>query len=185
MADELAVIIREAVGVFHATADMESAIQELQESGFDRAEISLLAGEETVRQKLRHKYYDAKSLEDDPKAPRSAFVSTELIGDAEGALIGGLFYVGALASVGAVVASGGAFGAILLAMAAGGGSAVLIGSLLARVVGKHHSDHLQHQLERGGLVVWVRTKDQAHEQRAVGVLKGNKATDVHVHSIEA
>jgi hypothetical protein len=70
-------------------------------------------------------------------------------------------------------------------MAAGGGSAVLIGSLLARVVGKHHSDHLQHQLERGGLVVWVRTKDQAHEQRAVGVLKGNKATDVHVHSIEA
>ena len=76
MAGESAVIIREAVGVFHATADMESAIQELQESGFDRAEISLLAGEETVRQKLRHKYYDAKSLEDDPKAPRSAFVST-------------------------------------------------------------------------------------------------------------
>ena len=178
MADESAVIIREAVGVFHVTADMESAIQELQESGFDRAEISLLAGEETVRQKLRHKYYDAKSLEDDPKAPRSAFVSTESIGDAEGALIGGLFYVGALASVGAVVASGGSFGAILLAMAAGGGSAGLIGSLLARVVGKH-------QLERGGLVVWVRTKDQAHEQRAVGVLKGNKATDVHVHSIEA
>jgi hypothetical protein len=185
MADEPVVIIREAVGVFHAAADMEDAIQELEENGFDRAEISLLAGEETVRNKLGHRYYDAKSVEDDPKVPRTAFVSTESIGDAEGALIGGLFYVGALAAAGAVVASGGSFGAILLATAAGGGSAGLIGSLLARVVGKHHADHLQHQLERGGLVVWVRTRDQTHEQRAVDIIRGNKANDVHVHSIEA
>lgn len=37
--------IREAVGVFHNAAEMEAAIEALEESGFDRAEISLLAGE--------------------------------------------------------------------------------------------------------------------------------------------
>ena len=177
--------VREAVGVFHVAADMEAAIEELEESGFDRAEISLLAGEETVRRKLGHRFYDAKSLEDDPKVPRTAFVSTESVGDAEGALLGGLFYVGAIAAAGAVVASGGSLGAALLATAAGGGSAGLIGGLLARLVGKHHADHLQAQLERGGLLVWVRTRDEAHEQRAVEILKRNKADDVHLHSIEA
>ena len=185
MADEQAAKIREAVGVFHAAADMESAIEELEQNGFDRSEISLLAGEETVRQKLGHRFCDAKSVEDDPNVPRTAFVSTESIGDAEGALLGGLFYVGAIAAAGAVVASGGSLGAALLATAVGGGSAGMIGGLLARIVGKHHADHLQRQLERGGLVVWVRTRDETREQRAAEILKRNKADDVHIHSIEA
>jgi hypothetical protein len=163
MADEEAVEIREAVGVFHSAADIESAIEELEENGFDRAEISLLASDEAVRQKLGHRFY----------------------GDAEGALLGGLMYVGALAAAGAVVASGGSFGAILAATAVGGGSGGLIGGILAGLVGKHHSDHLQRQLERGGLLLWVRTRDQAHEQRAVDILKRNKALDVHLHTIEA
>jgi hypothetical protein len=184
MPDEQAEIIREAVGVFHATEDLENAIEELEENGFDRAEISLLAGEETVRQKLGHRFYDAKSVEDDPNVPRTAFVSTESIGDAEGALLGGLFYVGAIAAAGAVVASGGSLGAALLATAVGGSSTEMIGALLARFVGKHHADYLQKQLERGGLVVWVRTRDDSYEQRAVDILKRNKAEDVHLHTIE-
>jgi hypothetical protein len=184
MAGDQDVKIREAVGVFQSASDMEGAVEDLEENGFDRAEISFLASEETVRQKLGHRFYDAKSLEDNPKVPRTAFVSTESIGDAEGALMGGLMYVGALAAAGAVVASGGSFGAVLAATAAGGGSGGLIGSILAGFVGKHHGDHLQHQLERGGLLVWVRTRDQGHEQRAVEILKRNNAMDVHLHTIE-
>ena len=63
--------IREAVGVFKDAGKMEDAVEELEESGFDRAEISLLASDDTVRQKLGHRFYDAKSLEDDPAVPRS------------------------------------------------------------------------------------------------------------------
>lgn len=185
MADGETVMIREAVGVFQSAMDMENAVEALEENGFDRAEISLLASEDSVHQKLGHRFYDAKSLEDNPKVPRTAFVSTESIGDAEGAFGGALFYVGALAAAGTIVASGGSFGAILAATAAGGGAAGLIGGLLAGFLGKHHSDHLQHQLERGGLLVWVRTRDQAHEQRAVDILKQCKAEDVHLHTIEA
>ena len=48
--------IREAVGVFHDPASLQEAIDELLSSGFDRAEVSLLAGEHAVEEKLRHRY---------------------------------------------------------------------------------------------------------------------------------
>ena len=177
--------IREAVGVFQTAPQMESAIEELEEHGFDRAEISLLASDDAVRQKLGHRFYDAKSLEDDPAVPRTAFVSTESIGDAEGALIGGLMYVGALAAAGIVVASGGAFGALLTAAVAGTASGGLVGGVLATLVGDQHAKLIQDQLDRGGLLVWVRTPSPVDEQKAVDILTRNGAADVHVHSISA
>jgi hypothetical protein len=41
MSEPAKVEIREAVGVFHTAPEMEAAIEELEEHGFDRAEISL------------------------------------------------------------------------------------------------------------------------------------------------
>jgi hypothetical protein len=185
MSDTHTTTIREAVGVFHNAEEMEAAIEELEESGFDRAEISLLASQAAVHEKLGHAYADAKSLEDSTLAPRTAFVSTEAIGDAEGAVLGGLIYVGALVAAGTVVASGGSFGALLAATAVGTASGGLVGGTLAALVGKQHADSLQEQLDRGGLLVWVRTPTEADENRAVDVLKRNKASDVHLHTIEA
>jgi hypothetical protein len=185
MTGENEMTIRETVGVFHSAEHMEGAIEDLEEHGFDRAEISLLASQDIVRAKLGHIYTDVAELEDDPAIPRTAFISTEAVGDAEGALIGGLMYVGALAAAGAVVASGGTFGAVLAGAVTGGGSGGLIGGVLASLVGQHHADHLQQQLDRGGLLLWVRTTDKEHEERAVNILKRNNASDVHVHSIAA
>ena len=59
------------------------------------AELSLLASEAAVEEKLGHRYRRVRDLADDPEVPRDAYVSTEAIGGAEGALIGGLMYVGA------------------------------------------------------------------------------------------
>lgn len=123
---------REVVGIFHTPEDLEAAIDQLLSSGFDRAEISLLAAEQAVQDKLGHRYVKATALADDQTVPRTAYISTGAIGDAEGALIGGLFYVGATLTLGAVVASGGAFAAALAAAAIAGGTGGLIGSLLAR-----------------------------------------------------
>lgn len=39
-----------------------------------------------------------RALAEDPTVPRAAYVSTEAIGGAEGGLIGGLMYVGAVVS---------------------------------------------------------------------------------------
>lgn len=173
----------EAVGIFHRAEDFQNAINALLSSGFDRAELSLLASASAVAEKLGPHYRATGTLADDPEVPRAAYVSTEAIGDAEGALIGGLVYVGATLAAGAVLVSGGTLAVALAAIVAAGGAGGLIGSVLAHRVGDHHGRYLQGQIERGGLLLWVHTRDLEHEERAVAILKAHCGDDVHVHSL--
>jgi hypothetical protein len=173
----------EAVAIFHRTEDFQNAIDALLSSGFDRAELSLLASETAVAAKLGHHYRKASGLADDPGVPRAAYVSTEAIGDAEGALVGGLFYVGATLAAGAVVASGGTLAAALAATLVAGGVGGLIGSTLAHRVGVHHGRYLQDQLERGGLLLWVHIRNLEEEGRAVRILRTHCGDEVHVHAL--
>jgi hypothetical protein len=172
----------EVVGIFHRANDFQDAIDDLLKSGFHRAELSLLASESAIVEKLGHRFQKTSELADNPKAPRVAYVSTEAIGDAEGALIGGLVYVGATAAAGAVLASGGTLALAVGATALAGGAGGLIGSMLAKRVGEHHGRYLQEQLDRGGLLLWVHARNLEHEERAVRILKVNCADDVHVRT---
>jgi hypothetical protein len=133
--------IREAVGIFHRSENLQDAIDELLSSGFHRAELSLLASESSVQEKLGHRYEKASVLADDPTVPRSAYVSTEAIGGAESGLIGGLVYLGAVVAAGAVVASGGTLTAVIASAGLAGGTGGLIGSVLAKWVGEHHAHY--------------------------------------------
>jgi len=173
----------EAVGVFDDAATLEATVDDLLRSGFDRSELSLLAADSAVEEKLGHRYQRVAELEDDAAVPRAAFVSTEAIGDAEGALIGGLAYVGAVATAGAIVSSGGTLAGAIVAAAMVGGAGGLIGSLLAQLVGDHHARYLTAQLDRGGLLLWVRTRDKEHESRATSILTAHSAHDVHLHAL--
>ena len=177
--------IREAVGVFKTEADLQGAIDELMSSGFDRAELSLLASEHVVEEKLGHRYNKVAEAEDDAEIPRCCYVSPESVSAAEGGLIGGLMYVGAVAAAGIVLVSGGALATALAGMALAGGGGALVGGLLAKLVGDRHAAHLQEQLERGGLLLWVRTWNQEDERRAVEILKRHSGADVHVHGAQA
>ena len=68
--------VREAVGVFNRPGDLQDAIDELLSSGFHRSELSLLATEQAVDEKLGHWYERFSALADDPTVPRAAYVST-------------------------------------------------------------------------------------------------------------
>jgi hypothetical protein len=175
--------IPEAVGIFHQTEDLQAAIDELLSSSFHRSELGLLAGALTVEEKLGHRYKKVGPLADDPAVPRSAYVSPEAIGDAEGGLVGGLVYVGAAVAAGVVVASGGTLAAIITAVVLAGGTGGLLGSVLAAWLGDHHARYLQEQIDRGGLLLWVRTRTVADEKRALGILKKHSAGEVHVHRL--
>jgi hypothetical protein len=179
--DQATEITREAVGIFHGPEELQSAIDELLSSGFHRAELSLLASEQAVMEKLGHRYQRVHDLADDPATPRAAYVSTEAIGDAEGALIGGLMYVGATVATGAIVVSGGTLAAAIAAAAVAGGAGGLIGSVLAKWVGHHHAHYLHEQLEHGGMLLWVRTWTAADEERAIEILRKFSAENVHLH----
>jgi hypothetical protein len=177
--------VREVVAVFHEAERFESAIDELLSSGFDRAGISLLASEQAVENKLGHRFAKTSDLMDEDDVPRSAFVSSAAIGDAEGALIGGLAYVGATVAAGAVVVAGGALTATIAAALIAGGSGGLLGSVLANWVGQHHADYLDKQIDRGGLLLWVRAWSAAEEKRAAAIMRKYCGGKVHVHVASA
>ena len=177
--------VREAVGAFNRPENLQSAIDDLLSSGFDRAELSLLASEHAVEEKLSHRYEKVSALADGPTVPRAAYVSTEAIEAAEGALIGVLMYVGATAAIGAIVVSGGALAAAIAAAVLAGGAGGLIGSILAKWVGDHHAQYLQEQMDHGGLLLWVRVWDAEDERRAVEILRKHSGGDVHVHALPA
>ncbi len=173
----------EAVGVFHDAESLQTAIDDLLSHGFDRAEISVLAGHDAVARTLGHDYTDVRSLEDDPQVPTTAFVPKESLGDAEGAVIGTFLYLPAVIGTVAVVASGGTLAAAIAAAAVGAGVGGGIGTLLSRLIERHHANYLEDQLKRGGLLLWVRTRDGDHEARAQEVLKRHSAGDVHLHKL--
>lgn len=173
--------VREAVGVFDGPELLQDAIDELLSSGFNRAELSLLASETAVREKLGDVYHKVSGLEDNARAPRSAYVSTEAVGDAEGAVIGGLMYIGAGVLMGPAAFAGGSLAAIASAAAVGGGIGGVIGSIFAGLIGEAHADRIAEQLDHGGLLLWVRVWDTAREKKAVEILSRHSARNVHVH----
>jgi hypothetical protein len=177
--------IREAVGVFGDADAMQHAIDDLLSSGFDRDELSLLAAEETVDEKLGHKYNKVSELEDDPKVPRTRYVSPELISDAQTAVIGGLIFVGTLGAAGAVVASGGALAAAITGAALGAGTWGLLGEILAKFIGESHATYIEEQLKHGGLLLWVRCSNAEREKSAMEILSRQSGHDVHLHALPA
>lgn len=183
--DEQPDAIREAVGVFESANDLQAAIDELLSSGFHRAELSLLASEETVNKKLGSAFANARAVEDDPVVPRTAYVSPEAIGDAQGGIVGGLVYAGATVAAGAVVISGGAIVTAIVAATLAGGAGGVIGALLAKWLGDNHAQYLRTQVDHGGLLLWVRTRDAEAEDRAVNVLTRHSSRDVHVHTLSS
>jgi hypothetical protein len=178
------ITVREAVGVFHDWNSLEAAVDELENSGFNMAEISLLAGERAVQDKLGHVYEKVKELEDDPGAPRAAYVARDSVVEAKTGLVGGLAYVGAVAAVGAIVASGGTLAWAIGGAALAGGGGGVIGAVAARWLGREKAKDLQKQLDKGGLLLWVRLRDDAHEKRALEILNAHSGDDVHVHELE-
>lgn len=181
--DENAETRTEAIAVFDDADSLEVAVDELLSHGFDQAELSLLASASAVEEKLGHRFTKVEEVEDNDEVPRAAYVSTESRGDAEGGLIGALMYVGALAAAGATVASGGSLGAAIAGAAAMGGAGGLIGATLAKFIDDQHANQLEEQLDRGGLLLWVRTRDAAHEKKAKDILTRHSAHDVHLHQL--
>ncbi len=175
--------VREAVGVFADVKDFQHAVDELQSSGFDRHDLSMLANEKGIEGKLGKYYVRVHEAEDEPDAPRQAYRPPEDAGNAKGVLIGTPLYVAATTAAGIVAATGGALVATLGAIVVAGGAAGLIGYVFANKVDKKQQEDLMSQLDRGGLLLWVRTSTAECERKATEILAKHGASDIHVHDI--
>ena len=64
---------------------------------------------------------------------------------------------------------------------ASSGSTAVSEAYFARMIGTRYSRLLQEQIDHGGIVLWVRTHDADHEQRALETLRRHAGDDVHLH----
>ena len=60
-----------------------------------------------------------------------------------------------------------------------------LGTVLSHYMNRRHAEWLQEQLERGGLLLWVRTPTPGRERRAIEILTRHAVHDVHIHEIPA
>ncbi|MFO1067822.1 MAG: hypothetical protein U1E14_04780 [Geminicoccaceae bacterium] len=172
--------VREAVAVLDDAGKLEAAVEALKAAGFPDDAISLLADRATVEGKLGHAYRRVEELEDDPEAPRASFVSSKDVIKREGLVASSVTVLPTLLAAGTVVASAGAVAAAVIGTALAG---VSIGTALAHWMDQRHADWLEGQVERGGILLWVRTPDAAAEQTAIGILREHSAHDIHIHEV--
>ncbi|PQO24925.1 hypothetical protein C2I36_00095 [Rhodobacteraceae bacterium WD3A24] len=173
--------VPEAVGIFDNKADLQEVIYDLMLAGFSRYDISVLGSQEALESKLGEAFWQAKELEDNPDAPRASFVSEEAVGELEGGVAGGFFFLGSAIAMTVLLGPASSLAASIAAVAIGGTPGAVLGSLLARRVHRHHQEYYENQIKHGGLLVWVRVADKDKEEKAVQLLEGHSGRDVHVH----
>ena len=173
----------EAVAVFHDVQSLQAAVDELLMRGFDHAELSILANRNAILSKLGGRYTSTTEFEDDPNAPRIAYVPDESYGDAQGAIIAVAAYLPAVLGSILVASSGGTLLTAVTTAAFAGGAGASVGAVLAGLLGSEHAKHLRDHLDYGGVLLWVRTHDQTHERLALEVLQRHSGDHVHLHNI--
>lgn len=173
--------IREAVGLFDDITSLQEAVRTLENTAFPRQDISVLGNRKDIEEKFGAKAVAPAVVEDNPDAPRQSPVRTEEQVIGAGALVGGAAYVGAVAA--AIAAGAVSIPATLFAVALGGGSGAAIGGALAKVLGDHYNHEIKEQIEKGGLVLWVRTPDEERENIACDIMQAHGAKHVKVHTI--
>ncbi len=173
--------MHEVVGVFTHFDKMEEAIKDLEVNGFNRLDINVLGNEDSLKDVFGSKIPDTKNLGDNPETPKSANISAEELGVAQGVIIGGGLLAGIVAMV---IASGGLIvSGIATSFIIGGGAGAAVGGLLAKILGDKYAAFFQKQIDSGGLLLWVRTNDKQKEEQASEIFKKYGACDVHVHNV--
>lgn len=172
--------LREIVALFADAHGLEVAVQDLLTHGFDHGDLSILATEKAVRERLGHRIDDTVTASDDPATPRRAWIEPETRMEGRGALASVLGYFGAVTALGLTFATGGVAGVAVAAALVGAGAGAGLGVGLGRLFDQRLVREFQNQLDRGGILLWVRVNDDAErETRAMDILDRHGGHHVH------
>lgn len=174
-------MFKEAVGLFSNVSDLQNAIRTLEGSAFPRQDISVMGSREDLEKIFGQKTVDPLFAMDSEYTPRQAPSRPEEQTIGSAALIGGGVYVGAMAM--ALTAGAVAFPALIGAVAIGGLGGGSIGAILTKVLGDRYNDHIEQQIQKGGLLLWVRTPDEQKERLALTILRQYRADQIHIQEM--
>lgn len=175
--------VREAVAVFPTEQAFLKAVDDLQEHGFDRSDLSVLADTRHTRDGFSHTFAGADTLADDGNAPRASFITPESLAEGRAAAVALPFYIGSIGGLFIALASGGTLAFTLPLAIAGGLAGGGLGAIGARALGRHHREAIEAQILNGGILLWVRTTSAEKERRAIALLKAASGRNVHMHEM--
>ncbi len=173
--------IREAVALFMTTENLQAAIRDLEGTEFPRQDISVMGSEADLEKVFGAKTVPPEFAMDNSDTPRNAPSRPEEQTIGMGAVIGGGTYLGAMAL--ALAAGALTFPAIVGAAIIGGIGGGAIGAALTKVMGDKYNKNIEEQIQKGGLLLWVRTPDAEKERLATEIMVKHDGQHVHVHDI--
>lgn len=176
--DEVA-MIREAVGIFLGKDDLQLAIDDLLEAGFERTAFGLLAGENTVQQKLGDIYISTNKYMESANAPNTAFVHKDSVGDTVHALTGQLYFLGATTLAGGAVLTAGILGGAAMVASAGVIAVGAVGAVIGMILQQSDAEYLEEHVNAGNLVFFVRINDSRQETQAKNILAKHCNFDIN------
>ncbi len=173
--------IREAVGLFDNIDSLQEAVRALESTAFPRQDISVLGNRKDLEDKFGVSHVPPALVEDNAETPRESPVRTEEQVIGTGALVGVPAYIGAVSA--AIAVGPVALPATLAAVTLGGAGGALLGGVMAKLLGDHYTHEVDAQIQKGGLLLWVRTPDQERENIACDIMQAHGAKNVRVHTI--
>jgi len=173
---------KEVVGLFTSSDDLQNAIRDLEGTAFPRQDISVMGARAELLEVFGAKAVDPHFAMDNADTPRQAPARPEEKTIGASAMVGIPAYLGAMAA--ALTAGAVAFPAFVGAAVIGGLGGGALGGILAGMFGNRDTRHIEEQIEKGGLLLWVRTPDREREDIAVDIMRKNNGSEIHVHEIE-
>ncbi len=150
----------EAVGLFADRDTFEVAITALIDSGFERADLSVLSSHESI---------DAAGT---PGKPWQDVIT---------ALVGELKFEVPLVASGAVFMVGGPVAATVAGLIGAAGVGIAAKEVIEGVTSSPHTDDFARSLDAGSVILWVRADGPEKQQRALAILTDSGGRNVHMH----
>jgi len=175
------VTTREAVGVFDDLEKLDKAVSELEISKFARHDISVLGNKEKVEERFGQKNVKPEWLEDNPNAPRGISVRPEEKTIGASVMVGVPAYIGGC--IAAIAVNPAPHLVLLGAVASGSVLGALIGGAIVFFLNQKITKRINRQIQKGGLLLWVRTPGPQREKIALDILRKHGARHVHLHDI--
>lgn len=170
---------KEVVGLLPSSSDFEEALGVFTSSGWDRADLSLLARHNVLLPE--HLRTDTVDLADNPDAERAAPVSHTDVRQGRALATGMIGVVAAFAASAVIVVNGGnALLAVLGALIVGGIAVALVAGLGYRI-GNMRRQFLREQANHRGILLWVKVKKPGDEEKARRIFVRLGARNVHVY----
>jgi hypothetical protein len=162
--------VREVTGVFPSSPAVDSAVDELLLAGFDRADIDVVAGAESLRKRIGDTPVPAVELAAKPDAPRREFVAPEDTAAVFALCVAVLGCLGAMIGAFSIIGSGGTSAWTLAATGIGGAAGCGLGILIAHGLGWRWTEASRTPAGTDGFILWVRVRTRDREKTARHIL---------------